>query len=54
MVLFDFMPEVILHFLGDLTFCVPETFGSGEFQEKFLKPWFGVWLLEMLFPHGFL
>ena len=36
--LYGFIARTYLQYLGNLTFCVPGTFGGGKFQGKFIKP----------------
>lgn len=43
--------QACLQYLGNLIFCVPETFGCGEFQETFIKPGSAVLLIEMWLYH---
>lgn len=42
----SFIAQASRQNFGYLTFCVPNIFGGGEFQERFIEPGSGVLLLE--------
>lgn len=44
----SFIAQASRQNFGYLTFCVPNIFGGGEFQERFIEPGSGVLLLDVI------